>query len=83
MGYTCTKCKRSVYGELVEKTVLCETRKQMIQWAYKHKRRTNTVELHIQDRDGDLVYFFRSAPPVEEMYRKDGTMAHRTNEMGL
>lgn len=84
MGYTCTKCRRSVYeGELVEKTILYETRSQMLQWVYRHKESPNTVELHVQDEDGDLIYFFQSTTPIEEMYRKDGTMAYQIREMGL
>lgn len=84
MSYRCTKYRTQPYGKDPNETVkVWETRKQMLTWLYRHKFNKNTIELYIQDNDGDLIYYLRSTPHLEEMYRKDGTLTKLTTEIGL
>ena len=82
MGYTCTKCKKRYDNDPVEITKVWETRRQMSKWLYRHRHKDNTIELHVQDKDGDLMYYCNRDKGIEEMYRKDGTLTDMVTEIG-
>lgn len=82
MGYTCTKYKTRYDNNPIEVTKVWETRRQMCTWLYRHRHEDNTLEMHVQDTDGDLMYYYNKGKGIEEMYRKDGTLATVIQEMG-
>lgn len=51
----------------------------------KYKNLNNwpsTVRIEVIDGDGDLIYYYDVATGLEEIYRNDGSLTNKLEEMG-
>lgn len=82
MKFRLTKVRLQYSNDPVEDVREDVSRRSAWKWIHRHREADNTIELFVQDEDGDLVYFYRRKPLLEEIYHKDGTLTKHLKEMG-